>query len=86
MFQRLISVPTMDEVAETHLTLLKEAAADGIGLNTSSGAVMWWASGSHHRGGASRRGTHFSAGSITPKTRSPRSSGSWDFLWHVASP
>ena len=27
MFQRLISVPTMDEVAETYLTLLKEAAA-----------------------------------------------------------
>jgi glycosyltransferase involved in cell wall biosynthesis len=27
MFQRLISVPTMDEVAESYLTLLKEAAA-----------------------------------------------------------
>jgi glycosyltransferase involved in cell wall biosynthesis len=27
MFQRLISVPTMDEVAEMYLTLLKEAAA-----------------------------------------------------------
>jgi glycosyltransferase involved in cell wall biosynthesis len=27
MFQRLITVPTMDEVAETYLTLLKEAAA-----------------------------------------------------------
>ena len=27
MFQRLIAVPTMDEVAESYLTLLREVAA-----------------------------------------------------------